>query len=94
MEGLKKAFGEIIQQLVARGWEMPVYVASIGSNGGSIIAVYEPPDSGRAGGCRFIAQALKPEGIKYPINTLWVNSKGDGVRVVLIKAEEAPKFLM
>jgi hypothetical protein len=30
---------------------------------------------------------LKPEGLAFPVNTMWVNEKGEGARVVLVKKD-------
>ena len=75
--------GASIQQLLDRGFVMPIHFAAVGTNGAAVIGTYNflPGNSGFE--CRITMQTPEPEGMIAPVNIMYVDSKGEAALVVL-----------
>jgi hypothetical protein len=74
-------FAKILQELIDSGFEIPIIVTAIGSNGSIVVCGYSADGSG----VRFnpIAERAKSGGLAEPVNVLIVDVKGSASRVVV-----------
>jgi len=78
-----RALGEIFQTLIDDGWELPIHITALASNGLRLLGSYEQTKEGT---CDFKTSASYfplGKGMQLPINVMAVNKEGEAVRVLL-----------
>jgi len=82
-----KAIAQALETLIyKKGFEVPIYMAAIGSNGYIYAIKYQQEAEGtRLEGKELVEHAPDEEGARFPINMLFVDCRGNGARV-LVKA--------
>ena len=82
-----KAIAQALETLIhEKGFEVPIYMAAIGSNGYTYAVKYQPKADGTAlEATELTEHAPDEEGARFPINLLFVDCRGSGARV-LVKA--------
>jgi hypothetical protein len=89
---LGEAIAATIDTLIDNhGFTFPIYMVSIGINGGLVAAYYDGP----AQEPRFVAEYMpEPRGLVTPINCIFVNS-GDGrAAKMVIESDGQPRWEM
>jgi hypothetical protein len=67
-----------------RRFEVPIYMAAIGSNGYTYAVKYQQEAEGTALEAKELAEyAPDEEGARFPINLLFVDCRGNGARVLV-----------
>ena len=75
--------GASVQELLARGFEMPIHFAAVGTNGAVAAGTFQLlPDSHELD-CQITVEMSKPEGLTGPVNIMYVDRKGESALVVL-----------
>src|SRR5262245_15065320 len=89
-----KAIAQLETLIHKKGFEVPIYMAAIGSNGYIYAIKYQQEAEGtRLEGKELVEHAPDEEGARCPINMLFVDCRGNGARVLLkapISEEESP----
>ena len=82
-----KAIAQALETLIhKKGFEVPIYMAAIGSNGYIYAIKYQQEAEGASlEGKELVEHAPDEEGARFPINMLFVDCRGNGARV-LVKA--------
>jgi hypothetical protein len=82
-----QAIAQALETLIhKKGFEVPIYMAAIGSNGYTYAIKYQQETEGTALESKELAEyAPDEEGARFPINMLFVDCQGNGARV-LVKA--------
>jgi hypothetical protein len=82
-----QAIAQALETLIhKKGFKVPIYMAAIGSNGYTYAIKYYQEAKGKALEAKELAEyAPDEEGASFPINMLFVDSRGNGARV-LVKA--------
>ena len=82
-----KAIAQALETLIhEKGFEMPIYMAAIGSNGYTYAVKYQQKAEGTGLEAKELTEhAPDEEGARFPINMLFVDCRGNGARV-LVKA--------
>jgi hypothetical protein len=86
---LSEQFGDIMSELLhAHGFQVPLYMASIGTNGVMLYARYVLAEDGAALDCEFLAEHI-PAGADFglPLNIMVVDATGQSARVLLASPE-------
>ena len=87
-----QSLARIIETLLERGYVPPIHCAVLGVNGSLVAALFQRV----AGEDRFsttcTAQYFLDEGFLLPINILFVDSRGEAMRV-LIESDGAVQFM-
>jgi hypothetical protein len=80
-----QAIAEALETLIhKKGFEVPIYMAAIGSNGYMYAVRYQQQGKGTALEARELAEhAPDEEGARFPINMLFVDCQGNGTRVLV-----------
>jgi hypothetical protein len=92
-DGFASQLGEVLTELLARGFQLPLHMAIVASNGAILGGSYEP-DSDSGTSLVFNATADNTagfEGMAFPVNVLYVDPTGKVVRVT-INASGKPVF--
>ena len=87
-----KAIAQALETLIhEKGFEVPIYMAAIGSNGYTYAVKYQQKAEGTGLEAKELAEhAPDEEGARFPINLLFVDCRGNGARV-LVKAPTSAK---
>jgi len=82
-----QAIAQALETLIhEKGFEVPIYMAAIGSNGYTYAVKYQSKAEGTALEAKELAEYTPDEqGARFPIHLLFVDSRGNGARV-LVKA--------
>jgi hypothetical protein len=82
-----KAIAQALETLIhEKGFEVPIYMAAIGSNGYTYAVKYQQKAEGTGLEAKELTEhAPDEEGARFPINMLFVDCRGNGARV-LVKA--------
>jgi hypothetical protein len=87
-----ESLAKILDTLLERGYRLPIHCAVMGVNGSLIAALF----SKVAGEDRFLttctAQFFVDDGFALPINMLFVDSRGEAMRV-LVEADGCAQFM-
>lgn len=80
-----QAIAEALEMLIhKKGFEVPIYMAAIGSNGYTYAVKYQQEAEGTALEAKELAEhAPDEEGARFPINMLFVDCRGNGARVLV-----------
>ena len=80
-----QAIAQALETLIhEKGFEVPIYMAAIGSNGYTYAVKYQPKADGTAlEATELTEHAPDEEGARFPINMLFVDSRGNGARVLV-----------
>ena len=82
---MTQAIAQALETLIhEKGFEVPIYMAAIGSNGYTYAIKYYQEAKGKALEAKELAEyAPDEEGARFPINMLFVDSRGNGARVLV-----------
>ena len=83
MESLIYDSGASVQELLDRGFEMPIHFAAVGTNGSVVAGTFQFSPDNQALDCQITVQKSKPEGLTAPVNIMYVDRKGESALVVL-----------
>jgi hypothetical protein len=87
-----QALARILDALLERGYQLPIHCAVMGVNGSLVAALF----SKMAGEDRVLttctAQHFVDDGFTLPINMLFVDSRGEAMRV-LLEADGCAQFM-
>jgi hypothetical protein len=72
-----------IQQLLDRGFEMPIHFAAVGVNGCVVAGTYRTSPQGGGFECEITISASDPNGLTAPVNIMYVDQRGESAIVVL-----------
>jgi hypothetical protein len=77
-----QAIAQALETLIhKKGFEVPIYMAAIGSNGYTYAIKYQQETEGTALESKELAEyAPDEEGARFPINMLFVDCQGNGAR--------------
>jgi hypothetical protein len=80
-----QAIAQALETLIhEKGFEVPIYMAAIGSNGYTYAVKYQPKADGTAlEATELTEHAPDEEGARFPINLLFVDCRGNGARVLV-----------
>lgn len=73
----KILFGAIDECVENRGFQYPITIAAVGSNGSLMAAVFAP------GTADMIAEHVVGRGLKFPVNVMFCDSQGEAARAVI-----------
>src|SRR5262245_50832204 len=78
-----QAIAQALETLIdEKGFEVPIYMAAIGSNGYAYAVKYQQKAEGNGLEAKELAEhAPDEEGARFPINMLFVDCRGNGARV-------------
>jgi hypothetical protein len=86
-----EAFAQLLEELLERGFTLPLCFTVVGSNGGILAGRYRADEEGLA--AEFVAEDMPDgKGLALPINIMFVDSRGEAARV-LLGANAEPVFL-
>ena len=86
-----KAIAQALETLIhEKGFEVPIYMAAIGSNGYTYAVKYQQKAEGTALEAKELAEHAPDEEVRFPINLSLVGCRGTGARV-LVKAPTSEK---
>lgn len=71
-----------IQQLLNKGFEMPIHFAAVGTNGSVVAGTYRRPARGRGFDCQITVQT-RGQSLTSPVNIMYVDRRGESALVVL-----------
>lgn len=86
-----EALGEILQTLLAQGFELPFYLAAVGCNGSFICSEFQPGPEGLI--CEHVAERLVGEGLAAPVNMMIVDARGEAARVTIGRSGTGPAIV-
>ena len=72
-----------LEQLLDRGFRMPIHFAAIGIDGAVVAGTYVNSPTGAGFDCRFTAQSSQSNELAAPVNIMFVDSKGESALVVI-----------
>jgi hypothetical protein len=72
-----------VQQLLDRGFEIPIYFAALGTNGSVFAGTFLPSPDGHGLDCQITIQPDSDEGLTAPVNIMYVDRKGEAAMFVL-----------
>jgi hypothetical protein len=79
-----------IQQLLDRGFVMPIHFAAVGINGVAVTGTCRFLSGNSGFECQITAHTPGPEGMMAPVNIMYVDSKGEAALVVLRQSSDEP----
>ncbi len=82
MKHLTEKFVEVLEQVVMAGFEVPMVLVAVGSNGSMLAVEYDVHPEGHLDG-KPIAERVKDGELSLPINIVIVDARGEAGRVVL-----------
>ena len=88
MEAIIYDSGDSIQQLLERGFEMPIHFAAVGTNGLVVAGTYLASARGGGFDCRITVQT-EGKGLTSPVNIMYVDRRGESALVVLRQSPDA-----
>jgi hypothetical protein len=77
-----------VQQLLDRGFEMPIHFAAMGTNGTVVAGTYTPSVAGRGFSCKITIPASNPDGLTEPVNIMYVDRRGESAVVVVRQTKD------
>ena len=80
MEPLVYDSGASVQQLLDRGFEMPIHFAAVGTNGSVVVGSHRFSPDGHGFDCQITIQPSTPEGLTAPVNIMYVDRKGEAAQ--------------
>jgi hypothetical protein len=83
MESLIYDSGASVQELLAKGFEMPIHFAAVGTNGAVVAGTFRLLPGSRELNCQITVEMSKPEGLTGPVSIMYVDRKGESALVVL-----------
>jgi hypothetical protein len=83
--------GLSVQELLDRGFELPIHFAAIGANGSVVAGTYQPRDDASGLDCRITAQSSETEGLTVPVNIMFVDSRGESAVIVVRRLPGRPE---
>ena len=90
MESLIYDSGASVQQLLDRGFEMPIHFAAVGTNGSILAGTFAFASTGPGFDCTITVDATAPDGLSSPVNIMYVDRRGEAALVVLQQLHEGP----
>jgi hypothetical protein len=81
-----------VQQLLHRGFEMPIHFAAVGANGSVVAGTFTMLPGGQGMDCQITVPTSKAEGLTAPVNIMYVDSKGDSALVVVRQSKGQPEI--
>jgi len=88
MESLIDDSDASIRQLLKAGFELPIHFAAVGVNGSVVAGSFHRLPGGHGLDCQITAQTMGPEGLKAPVNIMYVDRRGEAALVVLRPPQE------
>ena len=80
--------GSSVQQLLDRGFEMPIHFVAVGTNGSVVGGTYHRTSNDRDLVCEITIQSTNPNGLTAPVNIMYVDRRGESAVVVLRQTPE------
>jgi len=79
-----------LRMFIDMGMVQPFYIAAVGAGGAIICLVMKEKKDASGVDCEFLCEHI-PEGqLRFPINLMWVDSRGEAARMVLSPDDTAP----
>jgi hypothetical protein len=78
-----------VEQLLHKGFEMPIHFAAVGTNGSVVAGTFSSSLSGDDFDCQITIQPAAAEGLTAPVNIMYVDRKGEAALVVLRPSQGA-----
>jgi hypothetical protein len=79
-----------IQQLLDKGFEMPIHFAAVGTNGSVIAGTFRFSQGGKDLDCQITVHPPH-HGLTAPVNIMYVDRRGETALVVLRRFEGEPR---
>ena len=83
MDEFTETLAEIARELIARGFEPPLWLAIISLNGCTLTYRYDADHSTGGFSPTLLAENLSEDVMRLPINIMFVDSRGEATRVVI-----------
>lgn len=83
MESLIYDSGASVQELLAKGFEMPIHFAAVGANGAVFAGTFRLLPGSNELDCQITVETSNPEGLTGPINIMYVDRRGESALVIL-----------
>jgi hypothetical protein len=80
---LSMQIGQALEQCLAMGYQPPLFVAAIASNGYMFYLGYDRSKKGHGLDATTLAEYISDEGVKLPVNIFVVDSKGEASRLLI-----------
>ncbi|HEY3836524.1 MAG TPA: hypothetical protein VGL72_08130 [Bryobacteraceae bacterium] len=77
-----------VQQLLDRGFEMPIHFVAVGTNGSVVGGTYRRKPDGDDLDCEITIPSTSAAGLTAPVNIMYVDRRGESAVVVLRKSPE------
>jgi hypothetical protein len=87
-----RSLARIIETLLERGYVPPIHCAVLGVNGSLIAALFHKVEGEDRFSSTCTAQYFLDEGFVLPINMLFVDSRGEAMRV-LVETDGSAQFM-
>ena len=87
-----QSLARILEALLERGYEPPIHCAVVGVNGSLVAALFRKVAGEERLSSTCTAEYFVDEGFTLPINMLFVDSRGEAMRV-LVQADGCPQFM-
>jgi hypothetical protein len=87
-----QSIARILEVLLERGYRLPIHCAVMGVNGSLIAALFSKTDGEDRFSTSCTAQHFVDEGFVLPVNMLFVDSRGEAMRV-LVEADGCAQFM-
>jgi hypothetical protein len=72
-----------VQQLLHRGFQMPIHFAAVGTNGSVVAGTFHLLPDGQGMECQITVPTSSEQGLTAPVNIMYVDSKGESALVVV-----------
>jgi hypothetical protein len=82
--------GNLLEQLLEQGFQVPIYFVAVGANG-SVMAVHYVAE-GEHLGARCVAEYVPQSGLTFPIHMMVLDGSVDHAAHAVIKAPEQSTF--
>ena len=80
-----------VQQLLDRGFQMPIHFAAVGTNGSLIAGTYRALSGGHGFDCLITVENYNPDGLTAPVNIMYVDREGEAALIVLRRLRDDPQ---
>jgi len=79
-----------LRMFIEMGMVQPFYIAAVGAGGAMLYLVMKQKKDASGVDCEFLCEHI-PEGrLRFPINLMWVASRGEAARMVLGPDDPSP----